>query len=306
MKRYTKAMAMGMAFAMMGSTVAFAEAKETPNDTLLIAQETSPQKQVAFLEEEGKVESVTASEDGSYEVVISNERGGLRFMISGKTVVVNREDGKYMTADKLTEGMQISVLYGANSPMGMSMPPFLGQVTAVVANADKGQFIFGAFDEDLLSKKDMVILNISEDTVIQSTLGTKKVMTADDIKGKEALVFFDITTRSIPAQTNPSFVLILEEEAAAEEVTEEKEEVKEEIKTKTAEELVALRDTAEEKGYTVTWQGKNKPVLVEKDEQAIEITIGATKYVVDDKELEADKAATMVDGVLYVSANILG
>ncbi|WP_352399998.1 stalk domain-containing protein [Anaerotignum sp.] len=302
MKRYTKAMAMGMAFAMMGSTVAFAEAKEA--ETLLIATETTnavkADEAANYLSQSGKVVSVTAGENGSYEVLIDNEDGGLRFMVAAGTVIVDRADGTYLTADKLTEGMEVAVVFGANSPMGMSMPPFLGQVTAVVANADEGSFVVGSFDENLLSKKDMLVLNISKDTAIQSTLGTKQMFTAENVKGKVALVFFDITTRSIPAQTNPSFVLILEEKTTVEE------EVEEEVKAKTGEELVALRDTAEEMGYSVKWQGKDKPVLVEKDEQAMEITIGATKYVVDDKEMEADRAATMVDGVLYVSASILG
>lgn len=301
MKRYmNKAMAMGMAFAMVGSTVAFAEAKEAKEtEKLLTATETNhesdaTEKKAAFINQNGKVVSVSKTEDGSYEVLIDNESGGLRFMVSASTVVVDRESGDYLTADQLTEGMEVSVIYGANSPMGMSMPPFLGQVTAVVANADKGNFVVGSFDENLLSEKDKLVLNISEDTEIQSSLGTKKVFKADDIKGKDALVFFDITTRSIPAQTNPSFVLILEEKPVVEDETD----------GETAE-LVPLRETAEGKGYDVKWQGKAKPVLVENEDVSMEITIGTTKYVVDDKEMVADAAAMLVDGILYVSSDVL-
>ncbi|WMI80836.1 copper amine oxidase N-terminal domain-containing protein [Anaerotignum sp. MB30-C6] len=301
MKRYmNKAMAMGMAFAMVGSTVAFAQAKETKNaENLLIATETNDEsdtteKEAAYISQNGKIVSVSKTEDGSYEVLIDNESGGLRFMVSASTVVVDRESGDYLTADQLTEGMEVSVIYGVNSPMGMSMPPFLGQVTAVVANADKGNFVVGSFDENLLSEKDKLVLNISEDTEIQSSLGTKKVFKADDIKGKDALVFFDITTRSIPAQTNPSFVLILEEKPVVEDETE----------GETAE-LVPLRDTAEGKGYDVKWQGKAKPVLVENEDVSMEITIGTTKYVIGDKEMVADAAAMLVDGILYVSSDVL-
>lgn len=301
MKRYTKVMAMGMAFAMMGSAVAYAEAKEVEATKITTeATDTVEKSEAAFISQSGKVESVTANENGSYEVLINNEEGGLRFIVDAGTVILDRESGNYLTVDKLTEGMEVAVIFGANSPMGMSMPPFLGQVTAVVANTDKGSFVVGSFDENLLSKKDMLVLNISEDTVIKNTLGTKSILTAEDVKGKDALVFYDITTRSIPAQTNPSLILILEEKELSEVTTED-----EDKKTKTSEEMIALRDTAEEMGYAVKWQGKDKPVLVEKEEQTIEVSIGTTKYVVDDKEMDASAAATLVDGVLYVSADVI-
>ncbi|WP_304507057.1 copper amine oxidase N-terminal domain-containing protein [Anaerotignum sp.] len=297
MKRHLKIMALGMAFAIMGSTVAFAEAKEAAQITTgatYVVQES----EAAFISQSGKVVSVTATENGSYEVLINNDDGGLRFMIDGNSIIVDRESGNYLTPNQLTEGMEIAVIYPVNSPMGMSMPPFLGKVTAVVANADKGGFIVGSFDEDLLSKRDMLVLNISEDTVIQNLTGTKNNMTADDVKGKDALVFFDTTTRSIPAQTNPSFVLILGEKKSEDEKTKVEE-------TETAGEMIALRDTAEKLGYVVTWQGKNKPVLVENAERTISVSVGSTKYVVDEKEKDANAAAALVNSVLYVSSDIL-
>lgn len=297
MKRYMKIMALGMALVMMGSTVTFAKARETAQITTgatYVVQES----EAAFISQSGKVASVTATENGSYEVLINNDDGGLRFMIDGSSVIIDRENGNSLTPDQLTEGMEIAVIYPVNSPMGMSMPPFLGKVTAVVANTDKGSFIIGSFDENLLSKRDMLVLNIGEDTVIQNLAGTKNNLTADDVKGKDALVFFDMTTRSIPAQTTPSFVLILGEKKNKKEETKVEE-------TETAREMIALRDTAEKLGYVVTWQGKDKPVLVENAERTIQVSVGTTKYVVDEKEKDADAAATLVDSVLYISSDIL-
>jgi copper amine oxidase-like protein len=297
MKRYMKIMALGMAFVMMGSTVAFAKARETAKITTgatYVVQES----EAAFISQSGKVASVTATENGSYEVLINNDEGGLRFMIDGSSIIIDRESGYDLTPNQLTEGMEIAVIYPVNSPMGMSMPPFLGKVTAVVANTDKGSFIIGSFDENLLSKRDMLVLNIGEDTVIQNIVGTKNNLTADDVKGKDALVFFDMTTRSIPAQTTPSFVLILGEKKNKKEETNVEE-------TETAREMIALRDTAEELGYVVTWQGKGRPVLVENAERTIQVSVGTTKYVVDEKEKDADAAATLINSVLYVSSDIL-
>lgn len=208
-----------------------------------------------------------------------------------------------ITADKLTEGMEVAVIYSAMAPMGMSMPPYMGQVTAVVANADKGSISVGHFNDDLLNEKDLLQLNISEDTTILTTLGTKSILSADDVKGKDAVVFYDITTRSIPAQTNPSLVLLLEEREAA---TEDTEEVAVDTKSVEAPEMVALRDAAEAKGYSVKWQGKTAPVVLEKDGMTAQISLGSTTYVVEgDMAMTSAAAAELTDGVLYVSADVV-
>ena len=235
------------------------------------------------------------------EVVAEN--GGLRFVVAPTTTIVDRETGSVITADKLTEGMEVAVIYSANAPMGMSMPPYMGQVTAVVANADKGSISVGHFNDDLLNEKDLLQLNISEDTTILTTLGTKSILSADDVKGKDAVVFYDITTRSIPAQTNPSLVLLLEEREAA---TEDTEEAAVDTKSVEAPEMVALRDAAEAKGYSVKWQGKTAPVVLEKDGMTAQITLGSTTYVVEgDMAMTSAAAAELTDGVLYVSADVV-
>lgn len=234
---------------------------------------------------------------------MDNENGGLRFVVAPTTTIVDRETGSVITADKLTEGTEVAVIYSAMAPMGMSMPPYMGQVTAVVANADKGSISVGHFNDDLLNEKDLLQLNISEDTTILTTLGTKSILSADDVKGKDAVVFYDITTRSIPAQTNPSLVLLLEEREAA---TEDTEEAAVDTKSVEAPEMVALRDAAEAKGYSVKWQGKTAPVVLEKDGMTAQITLGSTTYVVEgDMAMTSAAAAELTDGVLYVSADVV-
>lgn len=323
--KYNKALAMGMVIAVAGSTVAFAEGTlpdlliaPTPttgeaaaeDGEAVTEEETVAAAVAAYTSQSGKVAAVTTAQNGDHEVMIDNETGGLRFMVAADTIIVNREDGTYLTVDQLKEGMEITVVYGANSPMGMSMPPFLGQVSAVIANANAGSVSVGIFDAELLNQTDMLALNIAETTTIQNTQGTKMALTAEDVKNQNAIVFYDVTTRSIPAQTTPSFVLILAEKeetpaAEIEEATAVAEAVRADAEVRATGELIELRDTAEELGYTVTWQGKNKPVLVENETKSIEITIGATTYTVDDTAVEASQAAVLVDGVLFVADEVL-
>lgn len=301
-KNLNKALALTLAFTVVGSTAAYAEVMkgETTATPVPISADADAQAEAsAYISNTGKITEVADTEDGNKVFTMDNENGGLRFVVAPTTTIVDRETGSVITADKLTEGMEVAVIYGANAPMGMSMPPYMGQVTTVVANADKGSISVGHFNDDLLNEKDLLQLNISEKTTILTTLGTKSILSADDVKGKDAVVFYDITTRSIPAQTTPSLVLLLEEREAVTEVA---------VDTKSIEapEMVALRDAAEAKGYSVKWQGKTAPVVLEKDGMTAQITLGSTTYVVEgDMAMTSAAAAELTDGVLYVSADVV-
>lgn len=305
-KNLNKVLALTLAFTVVGSTAAYAEVMkgETTATPVPISADADAQAEAsAYISNTGKITEVADTEDGNKVFTMDNENGGLRFVVAPTTTIVDRETGSVITADKLTEGMEVAVIYGANAPMGMSIPPYMGQVTAVVANADKGSISVGHFNDDLLNEKDLLQLNISEKTTILTTLGTKSILSADDVKGKDAVVFYDITTRSIPAQTTPSLVLLLEEREA---VTEGTEEAAVDTKSVEAPEMVALRDAAEAKGYSVKWQGKTAPVVLEKDGMTAQITLGSTTYVVEgDMAMTSAAAAELTDGVLYVSADVV-
>jgi len=289
-KNLTKVMAMGMVMTILAGTTAFA------NETMLIsaAPETKSIEEVIaeaeasmYLTQEGTVASVEASEtEGVSIVTIDNEQGGLRFAVASNTIIINRQDGFYMTADQLEEGMAVAVVYDMNSPMGMSMPPFLGNVAAVVANADFGSYAVGKFDNELTDMKNMLKLNIdNERTPITNMQGSRIRLTDADVKGQDALVFYDFTTRSIPAQTTPSFVLILGEQAAPAV-------------------SVPLRETAEANGFSVKWQGKAKPILLEKEGVFMELMLDDATFKVNGVEDEAAFATELKDGVMFVSSEI--
>lgn len=296
-KNLTKVMAMGMVLTMLGGMTAFAnEAAATEgNFTAALEDVVAEAATAQFLTQGGKVSSVDASEtDGVSIVTIENEMGGLRFAVAADTPIFNRADGAALTAADLEDGMEVSVVYDMNSPMGMSLPPYLGNVTAVVANADAGSFAVGHFDAELTDMNLRLQLNIDQKTTqIKNLEGAKIRLGAEDIQNQDALVFYDTTTKSIPAQTTPSFVLLLTKAEIIEDVTEVPQV-----------EMVALRETAEANGYSVKWQGKNNPILLEKEGSVMEITIGSDIYVVDGAEMKAQMPGELKDGVTFVCSDI--
>ena len=288
-KNLTKVMAMGMVMTILAGTTAFANEEVTlisaPADKTIESVIAEAEASM-YLTQNGTVAGVEASEtEGVSIVTIDNEQGGLRFAVASNTIIVNREDGSYMTADQLEEGMAVSVVYDMNSPMGMSMPPFLGNVAAVVANADAGTFTVGKFDNELTDMKNMLKLNIGDETSIQNMQGSRIRLSAEDVKGQDALVFYDIMTMSLPAQTNPSFVLILGEQTAPAV-------------------SVPLRETAEANGFSVKWQGKNKPILLTKEGVSMELMLDDATFVVNGVSDEAAFATELKDGVMFVSSEI--
>lgn len=298
-KNVTKVMAMGMVLTMLAGTTAFAadgavvtsatDAAATAEDGKLVV------KEAGFTTDGGKIVSVDKSvTDGVSIVEIENERGGLRFAVNANSLILDRKDGSYKAVSDLKEGMEVAVVYSVNSPMGMSLPPYLSTVTAVVANADAGNMMVGHFSADGTDWVHSLHLNISDETRILNLEGAKIRLSADDVKNQDALVFYDIETRSIPAQTNPSLVLLLTQ---AEEETANEPEVQAQV-------MVPLREAAKENGYTVKWQGKQKPIVLEKNGTSIEITIGSAEYVVAGDTVKAAMPSELKDGKTYVSSDI--
>nr|WP_294680902.1 copper amine oxidase N-terminal domain-containing protein [uncultured Anaerotignum sp.] len=294
-KNMTKVMAMGMVLTMLAGTTAFASGTVTEaTKGVQATAEDTKQAEAAFLSESGKIVSVEKNEkDGSCVVEITNKQGGLRFAMDANSLILDRKTGGNLKVADLTEGMEVAVIYEANSPMGMSLPPYLGNVTAVVANADADNMMVGHFGEDLTDRTSKLQLNISDETRILNLEGAKIRLSAEDIKNQDALVFYDVTTKSLPAQTTPSLVLLL---------TQTEETQTRETQTQ---EMVPLREAAVKNGYTVKWQGKQKPILLEKEGTSIAITIGSDEYVVEgDMVKKAAMPSELKNGKTYVSSDI--
>lgn len=309
-KNMNKMIALALAFTVLGSSAVYADVMQGEL-TLIASEAVTTQEdaavQGAYITTSGKIMEISDTEDGNKIVTIDNENGGLRFVVAPTTFLVDRVSNTVVTADTLTKDMAVTVVYGANSPMGMSMPPYLGNVTAVVTNADQGNVNVGLFNDELVNEADKLQLNVAEDTQILSTLGTKMILSAEDVKGKNAMVFYDVTTRSIPAQTTPSLVVLLEEREAVEAVEAQEATTQQTKDVEDIElvEMAALRDAAEAKGYTVKWQGKDQPVLVTKEDVTVQITVGSTEYTIGGNTQQAAAAAELVDGVLRVSADVI-
>lgn len=166
--------------------------------------------------------------------------------------------------------------------MLMIYPPQYNPEVIIVESKEMGSVTVDFFNKDLVNTDNSLKLNVGEETVVQSQSG--KEVSAKDLAEQHLLVFYTITTRSIPAQTPPTKVIVLDA------TTEEQGEVGEETSSNSAVQeiikndfydingttMVPLRLIAEELGFKVESTGTG--AIISKGALSYTITRGEKAY----------------------------
>lgn len=145
--------------------------------------------------------------------------------------------------------------------------------------------VFTDNGEMLVNAANTLALIIGEETEVVNLDGEA----VEELSGKSLAVFYDISTRSIPAQTTPKKVVVLEN-AASEEVVVDYTKVtsltagdKEigAISFDSAKNtfMVPVRAISEALGYDVAWEGETKTVTIASGEEKAQMVIGENAYV---------------------------
>lgn len=255
-----------------------------------------------YLTKKGKVTEV-AKEGENYSILVGTPEEGTRFIIQDGQMIVDAETLAYLKADQIQEGMEVTVILAKNAPMGLSLPPVTGAQTAIIVNSDKRFVTQGFFNEELINEENTLALNIEESTTIVSTTGEKRIFTAEDVKNQNAVVIYTNSTRSIPAQTTPKWVLVLPttQETAPEHV----EELEQKERAVKGVNEVSVREIADKYGYTISWDHVTKRVTLTKGEQSISLTVGEKQYLVNQVEKELTGPVKLEQDHVIVSDEIL-
>jgi len=113
----------------------------------------------------------------------------------------------FVLGDALAVGDYITGFYLMNMPMAMIYPPQYN--VSVIVNGDFTNVAVCRFDENLINTDNTLQLNISNETEI--ILQSGESMLIEDLANRKLVVVYDISTRSIPAMTTPSLVVVLYE-----------------------------------------------------------------------------------------------
>lgn len=222
----------------------------------------------------GKVTDIVSDKDAA-TITITNDDMGMVFHVSKNVFVIDKKTNSYLSVSDIKKDMTITAVIDKMAPMTMSLPPQTGGAIGFILNSDQGSADLSTYNDELVNFENTLKLNIDKKTQIVDVKGTKKLFGAEDLKGSECLVLYTVSTRSIPAQTAPEFVMILNTT----------EQLDQDGSTDNSEKAtyVALRELAEAKGYQVKWESASKPVVLTKDDIRIELTIGSTEFAFEHK-----------------------
>ncbi|WP_096200731.1 copper amine oxidase N-terminal domain-containing protein [Bacillus sp. FJAT-45350] len=209
-------------------------------------------------------------------------------------LLVNNETTESFSKDVFEEGLEISVYYDKYKPVTMIYPPSIPPEIIVINENKMGTVKVSKFDKNLVSLDNKLQLHLSDETVLIDQQG--KEITEDELYYKELLVFYTISTKSIPAQTTPSKIIALDQTneqllAEVQQIIEEDSYLKEGTR------MIPIRQVAEHLGYEVTW---DKGVLVSKENLSYTISIGKKAFGFNRSLRHFDVAPEIISSKTYV------
>jgi len=147
----------------------------------------------------GEVEEVHEMYDGRLMVEVENQDGNIMMLI------VNADT--FMFGEMPQEGDIVTGFYDNFAPIPMIYPPqHVAQVLVNKESEDARTVHVDTFDGELISSDGTLRLNIGENTQIVDTYGN---VFDGDIHGRDLLVVYGVSTRSIPALTTPYEIVVL-------------------------------------------------------------------------------------------------
>ncbi|WP_155590788.1 stalk domain-containing protein [Lysinibacillus cavernae] len=202
--KMTKVVPFAMSALLLGGAIGVPTASATEGEAVVTnAENTEQQVQPIFIKVTGTVENVDVNENATYYTVIDGDNTNI--VIVNKDSLVFDNTGKEV---KLQKGDKVSAYSYAKKPMLAIYPPQYSPEVIIVETEEMSSVEVDFFNKDLVDTENNLKLNVGEDTKLGSASG-KDVKVAD-LAEQHLVVFYTIATMSIPAQTPPSKVIVLD------------------------------------------------------------------------------------------------
>lgn len=145
----------------------------------------------------GAVLNITGSGCCNQMIALRVDEGIVNFLIGSETQVIDSR--------QLRPGMRVAAFYDQSLPVPMIFPPqYHAKIIAVLGKNE--QIMLNYFDGSLVAKDRSLQLNQARSTEIQTINGQNFFC---DIGNRTLLVFYTVTTRSIPPQTTPRKIVVM-------------------------------------------------------------------------------------------------
>lgn len=275
--------------------------RETHND-FAKQEDRQPVDSTDFMEFSGLITDVKKDKEFLTLIVENKDKSlEMHFPLSDKVLLFNSDTTEAFDKDKLVKGLTITAYYDKNKPMIMIYPPRTTPEIIVVNGKNMGQVKVSKFNDQYVSLDNKLKLNIAEETVLLNKQGDK--IKKEKLQGKELIVFYDISTRSIPAQTTPKKIIAWDNRDQLFEQVQEA--VGDDYYIKNGMKLLPIKKVAEHLGYKIKWDSKNATVELGKQNQTIQINIGKEKYSLNRSLRSFEVVPAVINDAPFVSEEIL-
>ncbi len=153
-----------------------------------------------FVPVTGMVQEITSMRDccSIMVSVLVSDKETINLVIDKDTVVVDNR--------RIRRGMRIRGFYDASRPVILIYPPQYQAVAVTVLTGENEDVTLAYFDRHLIASDNSLQLNIGRSTMVETANGQ---IYRCDPANHILLVFYSVTTRSIPPQTTPERVIVL-------------------------------------------------------------------------------------------------
>lgn len=270
-----------------------------------IAENVQQQDVSNFMKVSGVISKVIEDDANLPKLIVEDKEKTTEthLNITDEALIFNSSTTEQLKRDSLKEGLLIDAYYDKHKPMLMIYPPRITPEIVIVNDKEKpGNVKVGLFDDNLVSLDNDLKLNIGEKTVILNEKG--KNISAEELKGKELIVFYTVSTKSIPAQTTPTKIIALD--IAQKHMLEEAQfAIGDDYYMEKGEKMIPIRKVAEHFGYKVEWQNKSATIEIRQQNRSFLISIGKEQYSYN-KSLRYFKVVPEIkNGKAYVPEEIL-
>lgn len=277
------------------------------------ASATSAQNQNKYIFTQGVV---TEAEDG--RILVGDREQGIVFNLSEDIFVYDSIKNETVTIKDIKIDDNVVAVYKENSPMALSLPPICSACEFLIIVDKEDSVKVDSFTDEFVSADGELKLNLDDESLIINAENEKQQ--PDAVKDKQAVVLYTVTTKSIPAQTSPSLVVVIGdavEDAQAETTPKNQESTENSIMDSLTEEqkalcykvddttMLPLRSVAEALGYEVTWTAEGQLITVTFQAASYTLTIGQNEYGYNKSIHTMEIAPQLTNGLTYVPQNVM-
>lgn len=146
----------------------------------------------------GTIINITRGNDCCSQMLSLQSEGGMvNFIVDPETIVVDSR--------QLRTGMRVTAFYDSSLPVPLIFPPqYIAQLMTAAGRNELVELNF--FDRNLLAQDRSLQLNIGRNTMVETINGQRFTCSPGN---RFLLVYYSVTTRSIPPQTTPRKIVVL-------------------------------------------------------------------------------------------------